>query len=109
MQLKDLSVPAICSILGDRLKKARLNKNLTQTQLAESTGLSKKKIIAAESGNARLDTIVAILAVLNQYEAINSFIPDAPYSPIQLMKLKGKRRQRASGAKIERETKTLDW
>jgi putative transcriptional regulator len=91
-----MSSAAIAEQLGDRLKQARLNADLTQTELASRTGLNRRTILNAEKGNVQLKNLVAILVSLDMAEHINLFLPVQEISPLQLAKLKGKKRQRAS-------------
>jgi transcriptional regulator with XRE-family HTH domain len=98
-----MSVNEIVSQLGERLKQARLNADLTQQDIAAITGLSRKVIIRAEKGKAQLETIVAILMALGLDKQLDLFIPDVPPSPVQLAKRQASKRQRASG---KREIKT---
>lgn len=88
---------ALAEELGERLKQARLNKNFTQLEVAEHAGVSRRTVINAEKGKATLEVFVAIMIVLNLTEQLNLFLPPQPISPIQLAKLKGEKRQRASG------------
>lgn len=88
---------ALAEELGERLKQARLNKNFTQLEVAEHAGISRRTVINAEKGKATLEVFVAIMMVLNLTEQLHLFLPPQPISPIQLAKLKGEKRQRASG------------
>lgn len=102
----------IAEVLGERLKRARLNKNLTQNEVAQLAWVSRRTVLNAEKGDVRLADLIAILQALNLVEQLNLFLPETPFSPIQLLKLKGKTRQRASGKNEKsRKTnvKTLDW
>ncbi len=94
--LSNMSSSAIAEELGRRLKQARLNANLTQADLASRAGLSRKVLMNAEKGRAQLDNVIAILLSLNMADQLDLFIPKQDISPIQLAKLKGKERQRAS-------------
>lgn len=96
MDLKNMSIYAITHELGERIRQARLNRNLTQAELADKTGLSIKAIVNTEKGKSKLDTFVAVLVALDIAEQLNLFLPVQEISPIQLAKLKGKKRQRAS-------------
>ena len=91
-----MSPVAIAEELGDRLKQARLNADLTQAELASRTGLNRRTILNAEKGNVQLKNLVAILVGLDMAEHLNLFLPVQEISPVQLAKLKGKKRQRAS-------------
>ena len=91
------SIHAVCSDIGSRLKQARLNANLTQEQLADKAGLSIKLVQGAEKGRCQLTTLAAYLAGLDMLTNLDAFIPKVEISPIQLAKLKGNERKRASG------------
>lgn len=96
MVFEKMSPIAIAEQLGERLKQARLNADLTQAELASRTGLNRRTILNAEKGNVQLKNLVAILVSLGMVEQMNMFLPVQEISPLQLAKLKGKKRQRAS-------------
>lgn len=91
------SPSAIAVEMGARLKRARLNANYRQDDLSEKAGVSVKVLRNAEQGKVYLENLIAILQALDLLESIDSFLPPMPVSPIQLAKLKGKERVRASG------------
>ena len=91
-----MSPSAIAEELGDRLKQARLRLNLTQSEVASRSGLSRKTILNAEKGKVQLENLVAILIAMDMVEQLNLFLPVQEISPLQMAKLKGKQRQRAS-------------
>lgn len=97
MDLGMKSPAAIAETLGQRLKQARLNRDLTQQEVAERAGLSRKAVLNAEKGKAQLEVLIAILQALELTAQLDNFLPPQPPSPIQLAKLQGKQRQRASG------------
>lgn len=90
-------VAVIAEEIGARLKQARLNKNFTQQEVADKVGISRRTLVAAEQGNAKLDTLIGIMQVLGVIDQLDVFLPEQDISPLQLAKLKGKQRQRASG------------
>jgi len=92
-----MSDEAIEKEIGRRFRALRLRKNLTQQELAERALLSVNAIKNLESGRARLSTAIAVLRELNALDNLSAFIPDPGPSPLQLAKLQGKKRQRASG------------
>ncbi len=102
---------AIATELGDRIKVARLNADLTQKELAEKAGLSLKAVTNSEKGTSTLESIVAILVALELTEQLNSFIPKQEISPVQLAKLQGKERKRATGTSktITKSKDTPSW
>ncbi len=97
-----LSDKAIELELGNRFKALRLAKNITQKELAGLTTLSLNSIKALESGRGKLSTIIAVLRELGALEQLDSFIPVTSISPIQLAKMQGKVRERASGYRTKK-------
>lgn len=102
---------AIATELGDRIKVARLNADLTQKELAQKAGISLKAVTNSEKGKSTLESIVAILVALELTEQLNSFIPKQGISPVQLAKLQGKERKRATGTSktITKSKVTPSW
>ena len=76
--------------IGERIKQARLNKDLTQVEISEISGLERRAIINAEKGKVTLENLIAYLDALNMRDQIDLFLPPQPISPIQLHKLQGK-------------------
>ena len=97
MDLKNISPAAISEELGERLKQARLNNDMTQSDVADLAGLTRAIVSNAEKGKAQLAFFVAIRVALNLTEQLDRFLPKQDISPIQLSKLQGKKRRRASG------------
>jgi putative transcriptional regulator len=96
MNTKNSSPAAIATELGERLKKTRLNANISQHKLAEMIGLSVKSVKNAEKGKCQFETMVAILMALGKADQLDLLLPVSTISPIQLAKLQGKQRQRAT-------------
>jgi len=94
----DDSPQVIAEILGKRLKQARLNANISRDALAEKVGVSRNTIVNVESGKTKLETMIAVMQGLGLLEQLSLFLPEQPVSPLQLAKLKGNERQRASKA-----------
>ncbi|MBT8359701.1 MAG: helix-turn-helix domain-containing protein [Deltaproteobacteria bacterium] len=107
MELKNISPLAIAEELGNRLKQARLRADLTQSEVASRSGLSRRTILKAEKGKVQLENLVAILGAIGMVEHLNMFLPAQEISPIQLAKLKGQQRQRASRSK-KRQTQSKE-
>lgn len=100
MNITKLSNEQVLLEITQRVKQQRLNLNMTQQALAEKTGLHVQTVKNFESGkSAKLFTLIQILRVFDRLEALNQFLPEPGISPVQLLKLKGKERTRASGAK----------
>lgn len=96
-----VSDKTILKELGERLRKLRLRKNITQEGLAERTLLSVGTIKSLEAGKAKLSTLIAVLRELGALDQLDSFIPPVTISPIKMAEVGSKsssKRERASGA-----------
>ncbi len=95
--------------IGMRLKQARLNRDLTQADVARLAGVARKTVINAEKGKAQLEVLIAILMALDLTSQLELFIPTQEISPLQLAKLQGKKRQRASGKRTDANEEPPAW
>ena len=100
-----MSDPAIVSQLGIFLRQIRLQQNLTQEQVAVKAGLSRSAISDMENGRtvASLLTTVQILRALQQLQLFDNWQVTTLVSPLQMARLSGKERLRASGVTIKKE------
>lgn len=96
------SASALAEEIGQRLKQARLNRDLTQTEVAERAGVARKSVLNAEKGKVPFDVFIAIMVALDLTEKLELFLPRQEISPIQLAKLQGKQRRRASGQRKDK-------
>lgn len=95
---------AILAEIGQRIKRERLEKNISQKNLAEIAGLDRTTVGLVENGKSFTAlTLIEIMRGLKILEGINSFLPEIGPSPIELSKLKGNQRQRASRSKSNKE------
>ncbi|MNT21938.1 anaerobic benzoate catabolism transcriptional regulator [compost metagenome] len=97
--------------LGRRLMRRRLDEGLTQVQLANQAGLSRSTVDRIESGeSAQLASLIRILRTLDMLPNLDSVLPEAGPSPMDLIKLKGKERQRAPKTKtVAKPRGTWTW
>ena len=88
--------PAVLKELGARVARCRLNMGLSQDKLAEEAGLSRNPVVRMERGESvQLASFVRILRVLGLLDNLDVVVPESGPSPMQLLKLRGKERQRA--------------
>ena len=109
MNIEVKTPAAIAEELGERLKQARLNADMTQIEVADQAGVSRKAVLNAEKGKAQLEVFIAILSALGLTSQLQNFLPVQEISPIQLSKLKGRKRQRASGRRSSNEQEAAEW
>jgi len=104
---QSMADPAIVREIGGNLKQMRLNQNLSQTQLANFSGLSRITISRMEGGRAAtILTIVQVLRALGKLDILNAFHEDARVSPLQLLRMKKNQRQRASSPRKSAKNKS---
>lgn len=110
MDLYTLSDKGIAQEFGKRIKALRLRKNISQKELAEKTTLSLNTIKSLEFGRGKLSTLIAVFRELGVLDQLDAFIPETSISPMQLAKMQGKVRERASGLRLKTKPKAAsDW
>lgn len=109
---KQATDDAVLTELGSRLARIRLERNLTQAQLAEQSGVSKRTIERLEAGAVatRLSGFVRVCRVLDVLDRLEALIPEPVPSPVEQLKLRGRQRQRASTPKsVKPAVKKWQW
>lgn len=97
--LDENSDKATLGELGERISRYRLNRNMTQSALADEAGISERTMIRLENGqSSQLQNFIRVLRVLDLLENLETLVPEPPLSPIQQAKMHGKQRQRASSS-----------
>lgn len=93
-----LADEAILAELGERIARRRLDLELTQAAVAEQAGIAKRTLERVEAGHsAQLSSLIRILRVLDGLSGLDRMLPEARPGPMELLKRKGKARQRAPG------------
>ena len=83
--------------LGSRIRDKRLNSNITQNSLAAKAGVSLKVIQNIEYGKtATITGFLRVMRALRVLGQLDLFLPKVRFDPLEIMKLEGKRRKRAS-------------
>lgn len=96
--------------LGARLARARLERNLTQGQLAAEAGVARATLERMEAGRpARLPSFIRVLRVLGLLDGLDRLLPESTPSPLELLKLHGKQRRRAAPAKHDETPGPWTW
>jgi transcriptional regulator with XRE-family HTH domain len=98
-----LTDEAVLAELGERLERARLERNLTQRQLATEAGVERKAVQRIEAGDSvKLISLIRVLRALGLLDALDQLVQEPVPSPIEILKLHGKSRRRASGERRKR-------
>lgn len=83
--------------IGERVKRHRLNRDLSQKEVAVRAGIGLASVARLEDGKgSTLANLIRILTALDALDSLDTFLPMPPVSPIQLAKLHGKERRKAS-------------
>ena len=93
---QQLADEAVLRELGERFSRFRLQRNLTQTQLADEAGVDRKAVSRIEAGEpVQLVTLVRVLRALGRLDALDALVPELQASPMELLELRGRARRRA--------------
>ena len=106
---RSLTDDAVLEEIGKRLARHRISLGLTQSEAAVEAGLSMQTISRIENGaGAQLSSLIRFLRTLDLLDALDALVPEERASPIELLRLKGKQRKRASspGSEVRKES---DW
>ena len=108
---KKLTDGAVLQELGERLKEKRFEKKLSQADLAEKAGVGKRTVERIESGESiQMSNLIRILRALDLLVRLDAAIPETGTRPMDLMKLRGKNRQRVSRSKqSDKSDKKWQW
>jgi transcriptional regulator with XRE-family HTH domain len=91
----ELTDKAVLQEIGDRLERRRIDAGLTQAQLAEEAGISKRTVERIEAAHSTdFVMLLRVLRVLKLLEALDQLVPDLPQSPLVLLKGRGRARKR---------------
>lgn len=102
MKFSSMNSQAVLKEIGVRTRRERLNQNLTQETLAQRAGVSRRVVLDLERGKGcGLSSLIEILRALRKLDQLDAFLPDPGISPLQLAKLRGRERQRASGRRTK--------
>jgi transcriptional regulator with XRE-family HTH domain len=100
----ELTDIAILHEIGDRLERRRIDAGLTQAQLAEEAGISKRTVERIEAGHSTdFVMLLRVLRVLKLLEALDQSVPDLPQSPLMLLKGRGRARKRVGHSRPPRD------
>jgi len=111
MQITDLLTDdGILEELGERLARSRIDRQLTQAQLAEQAGIGKRTVERMEAGSsAQLASLIRVLRVLGLLTQLDQLLPPAGPRPLDYLEREGKPRQRASSRGSSGRTEDKPW
>ena len=75
------------SVLGARLRKLRLSRNIDQRATADKAGISEKALRNLESGHgSTVETLLRTLKALDSLEGIEMLAPEPSVNPLALLR-----------------------
>lgn len=96
-----LTDETVLNEIGQRLTKRRIELGHTQADLAHQAGISKRTVERIEAGKPTQTTnFIRVLRVLGWLENLEQLLPNTGPSSMDLLKLKGKERQRVSKKRV---------
>lgn len=108
---KLLTDDAVLAKMGKRIARYRIDSRMTQAELAEQAGVAKRTVERIEAGaSVQFSTVIRILRVLDLLQGLDQMIPEPVPRPMDLLKQKGKVRQRVFSSKPpEKAPKKWTW
>lgn len=75
------------TVLGERLRRLRLNRNLDQRTTAEKAGISEKALRNLEAGKgSTVETLIRVLKALEYLQGIDMLAPEISVNPLDLLR-----------------------
>ena len=97
------------AILCSRMESIRLNRNITQADLAREAGVSTRTIRRMEQGEGiSLATFIRVLKALKLLYRLDILLPPEQVQPIERVQKAARPRERASG-KRKRDSDNPPW
>ena len=105
-----MSDEALLQELGQRIARLRLERNLSQAQLAEQAGISKRTLERLEAGAAatQLSLFLRVLRQLDLLERLELLLPEPQLSPLALLQQQATRK-RACRRRIAKPAGAWSW
>lgn len=105
-----MSDMAIAELLGNFIKKTRLNQNKTQQDLADAAGIDRTTLVKMEKGNGgTLRSFIQVIRALEQIHLLENFEVKQELSPLRLAEIEMKKRQRASKKNSQKNKPKSAW
>ena len=113
MDVYALTDKMILSKIGESIRRQRLERNISQKELATAAGASTSSVSAIERGESvSLKTLIPLLRALDALHMLSEFLKEPEISPIAYARQleTQKSRKRASAARrITNKNKESEW
>ena len=97
--------------LGERLSRYRLDRNVTQADLANEAGVHKNTVFRLEAGEStQTKNLVRVLRALGLLEQLEALVPEPTPSPLKLLDAIEQQRKRAvSKSEQQPDSESSGW
>lgn len=112
IDLYSLTDNMVLQKIGEFVRRQRLNRNISQKDLANAAGVSISSVAALERGESvSLKTLIPLLRTLGELHMLADFLKEPEISPIAYAKqLEDKKlRKRASTIKNDNDKTESEW
>jgi transcriptional regulator with XRE-family HTH domain len=93
---RQLTDRAVLEEIGRRIARARLERNMGQSELSAQAGVGVATVQRLERGHSvAFTSLIRVLRVLGLLETLDRAIPEGLPSPLEQLRLRGRQRQRA--------------
>lgn len=98
MRLRVQSDQVLGATIGAHLQTLRLKRNISLETVAENEAISRQTLhLLLNQVKGTLINLIAVLRALGELERLSSLLEDVMPSPLQIVRMEGKKRRRASG------------
>lgn len=98
MRLSVQTDQVLAAIVGERVQALRLKRNISLEAVAQNAAISRQTLhLLLNQGKGTLINLVAVLRALGELERLSSMLEEVRPSPLQIIKMEGNKRRRASG------------
>jgi putative transcriptional regulator len=100
---------AIAKEVGAYIQAIRLKKNMSLEDVAKGSGVSRQTLSQLlNHGKGTVVNLIAVLRALKELERLSSLLEEVRPSPLQIVLMEGRKRQRATGSRKAWEKKDAD-
>lgn len=97
------------AILGERIEKYRLSRNLRQQDVADAAGIRRATVSKLEQGGGTIETLARVLRALDIGDRLLDVVPDARLSPMDAHTTRGTERARARPQEPDKGDEPWSW
>lgn len=101
---------AILKELGRRITTRRIERNLTQADLAGRAGVAKRTVERLEAGEStQLANFLRILRALELLDTLDVLLPESGPGPLELLRHRGRERKRVRPGRTAEPKQPWTW